>query len=276
MTNLAVCQRNGRFVVDSRLIALELGIEHRALLQTLNKYLDKIEASFGTVAFEMREFKTKQGNRSTEKIAWLTEEQSTILMTFSRNTERVVECKVALVKAFSEAKQIIQEVIPPQGNEMERMRLELELTRAKQRYQDSATTILATTSPAMLAYLRGDGPPPVKVEYRDRYIDANTGQAITSVEGRSLTQLIADAGLNPKSTRDRTRVKNILRRHGWNYDSGKGWASTAYLREYKVLPDQVYEQALRAILAETATNSEQPNLFVYQFQRDSLLPPSET
>ena len=128
----------------------------------------------------------------------------------------------------------------------------------------------------MLAYLRGDGPPPVKVEYRERFIDANTGKAVASVEGKSLTQLIADAGLNPKSTRDRSLVKKILRSHGWDYDSGNGWASTAYLREFKVLPDEVYEQALREVLAEIATNTEQPNLFVYQFQRDSLLPPSQT
>ena len=170
----------------------------------------------------------------------------------------------------------VEKVIPAQGNEMERLKLELELMRAKQRYQDSAQSILAATSPAMLAYLRGDGPPPVKVEYRDRYIDANTGQAITSVQGRSLTQLIADAGLNPKSPRDRSRVKKILRSHGWDYDTGNGWASTAYLREFKVLPDEVSEKALRAILAEMATNSEQPNLFVYQFQQTSLLPSSET
>ena len=267
---------DGILVVDSRLIAANLDIQHKNFLATINKYLVPLEVNFGTVAFETREFKTTQGNTSSERFAWLSEEQATFLMTLSRNTERVVACKVALVKAFAEARQIIKQVIPAQAQEMERMKLELELMRAKQRYQDSAQSILAATSPAMLAYLRGDGPPPVKVEYRERFIDANTGKAIASVEGKSLTQLIADAGLNSKSTRDRSRVKNILRRHGWDYDSSKGWASTAYLREFKVLPDEVYEQALRTVLAEIATNTEQPNLFVYQFQRDSLLPPSQT
>ncbi len=190
-------------------------------------------------------------------------------------TEKGKEIRRYFLKCERIAKQAV-EVIPAQGNEMERMKLELELMRAKQRYQDSAQSILAATSPAMLAYLRGDAPPPVKVEYRDRYIDANTGKAIASVEGRSLTQLIADAGLNPKSTRDRTRVKNILRRQGWDYETGQGWASTASLREYKVLPSEVYEQALKAVLAEIATNSEQPNLFVYQFQQNSLFQPSKT
>lgn len=90
MPNLTVTQRNGILVVDSRLIAQDLGIEHRALLQTLDKHILSIEGAFGAIAFEMREFKTKQGNRSTEKIAWLTEEQATLLMTFSRNTPQVV------------------------------------------------------------------------------------------------------------------------------------------------------------------------------------------
>ena len=71
-------------------------------------------------------------------------------MTLSRNTERVVECKVALVKAFSEAKQTIQQVIPAQAQEMERIKLELELMRVKQRYQETGQNILAVTSPAML------------------------------------------------------------------------------------------------------------------------------
>ena len=33
-------------------------------------------------------------------------------MTLSRNTERVVQCKIELVKAFAEAKRIIKEVLP--------------------------------------------------------------------------------------------------------------------------------------------------------------------
>ena len=90
-----------------------------------------------------------------------------------------------------------------------------------------------------------------------------------SAEGRSLTQLIADAGLNPKSTRDRAKVKSILKTYGFDYDSLKGWARASYLREYPVLSDEVYDQALRAVVAELAMD-EQPNLFVNQFQQKSL------
>jgi phage regulator Rha-like protein len=117
MSNLSVLERNGALVVDSRLIAKELGIEHRALLQTLDKYLDKIQG-FGVVTFEMS--KPPEGSKGgrPERVAYLTEDQATLLMTFSRNTERVVECKVALVRAFSEAKRVIKEAIPAQAEQL--------------------------------------------------------------------------------------------------------------------------------------------------------------
>lgn len=270
MSNLSVIELAGVLVVDSHLIALDLGIEHRALLQTLDKHLEKIEASLGAVAFEMREFKTKQGNRSTERIAWLTEDQATLLMTFSRNTERVVECKITLVQAFSKAKQVIKESIPAQSQEFELKKLELQLIQAKQRYQDTGYAIQLSTSPATLAWLRGETPPPSKVEYKERFVDARTGKEVGSSSGRSLTQLIVDAGLNPKSTRDRNRVKRVLKCCGMDYDRMQGWSTASYLREYSVLEDEAYDQALKAVLNEVAGGESEPNLFVHQLQQAAL------
>jgi hypothetical protein len=70
-----------------------------------------------------------------------------------------------------------------------------------------------------------------------------------------------------------------------DYDKGKGWTTTAYLRSYKVLSDDVYDpwnsghpqapplnggvpgdSALKTVLSELTTSHEQQNLFVYQFQ----------
>ncbi|MBD2018784.1 Rha family transcriptional regulator [Leptolyngbya sp. FACHB-36] len=98
----------GALVVDSRLIAEGLGIEHKNFLATLDKFLSKIEGAFGAVAFETREFKTKQGNTSTERIAFLTEDQATFVSTLSRNTPQVVQFKIDLVKAFSAARRQLQ------------------------------------------------------------------------------------------------------------------------------------------------------------------------
>lgn len=154
-------------------------------------------------------------------------------------------------------------------NEVNRLKLELELVKAKQHYQDSGQAILATTSLAMLAYLRGDGSVPTKVEYRDRFIDAATGNQINSTTGKSLTQLVEDAGLNPKSTKDRKLIKEILASNGWNYDRKEGWKSAAYLREFFVLPDKDYQKVL-SIVMERLNSEYQQNLFVHQFQQKSL------
>lgn len=65
-----------------------------------------------------------------------------------------------------------EHVIPAQSQEIKRLELELQLIQAKQRYQDSAQGIIVSTSLAMLAYLRGDGPTPVQIQYRERFISA--------------------------------------------------------------------------------------------------------
>ena len=274
MSNLSINEQNGILVVDSRLVAIELGINHGDWFKNIIlKYQQEIEADFGVIGFENgKPTKGSKGGRP-ERFAWLTEDQATILMTYSRNTEQVRRCKRQLVNAFSKAKQIIKETIPAQYQETERIKLELELTKAKQHYQETGRAIALSTSPAMLAFIRGETPLPPQVIHRDRFIDPTTGKEVDSAEGRSLTQLIANAGLNPKSTRDRSKVKNILKTYGFDYDSLKGWATASYLREYPVLPDEVYNQALRAVVAEL-TMDEQPNLFVNQFQQKSL--PSST
>ena len=154
--------------------------------------------------------------------------------------------------------------------ELERVKLELQLFQAKQRYLDASFAIQLSTSPATLAWLRGETPPPPKVEVRDRFVDPVTGQEIGSSNGRSLTQLIADAGLNPKSNRDRNRVKKILTRHGFDYERKQRWTSASYLHEYPVLEDEAYQQALKAVLAEVLEGEQQPNLFVHSLQQLTL------
>lgn len=161
----------------------------------------------------------------------------------------------------------VEHVIPALDQENERLKLELQLMRARQKYQDSGYAIQMSTSAATLAWLRGETPPPPRIEYKERFIDARTGKEIGSSEGRSLTQIITDAGLNPNSKRDRDRVKRALKWCGLDYDRKQGWAKASYLREYPVLEDQVYDRALKAVLGEVA---EEPNLFVHQMQQAAL------
>ena len=96
---------DGSLVVDSRLIAQELGVTHKAFMETIRKYEKQAEQSFGILRFETAEIK---GRGQPEKFAYLTEDQATFLMTLSRNTPEVVRCKVMLVTQFSQAKKALQ------------------------------------------------------------------------------------------------------------------------------------------------------------------------
>lgn len=81
---IEIVSQNDCLVVDSRLIADELGIEHRALMQTIKKYLTEIQ-EFGQVIFETREFKTTQGNTFKKTYCYLNERQAQIIISKSRN-----------------------------------------------------------------------------------------------------------------------------------------------------------------------------------------------
>ncbi len=92
-------------VVDSRLVATDLNIEHESFIRTIDSNKTIIESSFG-VLYSDSDNKGRTGR--PEKFFWLTEQQSTFLMTLSRNTPEVILCKANLVKAFFEARDILQ------------------------------------------------------------------------------------------------------------------------------------------------------------------------
>lgn len=105
MSDFIVSQHSDNvLVVDSRLISQELGIEHGNFMETIKKYQKQAEQAFGILRFETGEIK---GRGQPEKYCLLTEEQATFYMTLSRNTPEVVELKIKLVKAFSEAKRLL-------------------------------------------------------------------------------------------------------------------------------------------------------------------------
>lgn len=105
MSLLVVFENNGELVVDSRLVAQELGIEHESFVRTIGNYESLIEKEFGILRFEIGEIR---GRGQPEKYYLLTEDQATFLMTLSRNTPEVVCCKLNLVKAFSKAKELLK------------------------------------------------------------------------------------------------------------------------------------------------------------------------
>jgi len=272
MSLLTVINRNNILVVDHRLVAAELGIKPKNILANIDKHLitPENEQAFERVAFETEPLETNGGIQDT-RVAYLSQSQAEFLMTLSRNKPQVVAAKRNLVRAFTQAKQALKEAIPAQNHEMERMKLELELIRAKQHFQDTGYAIQLSTSLSMLRWLRGEAPPPEKLIYLERFVDAS-GREIGSAKGRSLTQLITDAGLNPKSKCDKDREKHALKRWGFDYERMENWSEASYLRKYPVLEDKVYDQALKAVLREVMDNESEQNLFVHQMQQEALSP----
>ena len=111
---LSPVQRDGdKLFTTSEAIAQGAGVEHRATLQLIERHLADLE-EFGRVAFQMRPFETAGGTQS-RRIARLNEPQSTLLLTYLRNTEQVRTFKKALVKAFYEmARQLNEAPALPQ------------------------------------------------------------------------------------------------------------------------------------------------------------------
>lgn len=88
--------------VDSRIVAARLAIEHESVVRTLDRYPEDFHV-LGKLRFEIGpspESKTGQKVR----YALLSEDQAYLLLTYSRNTKRVRETKIALVKAFKRAR----------------------------------------------------------------------------------------------------------------------------------------------------------------------------
>lgn len=96
--------RNGTPTCPSTAIAENCGIQHKNVLELIDRHLPSIESAFGHLTFETRdEIRLgKSGVRSTYPVrtAYLTEQQATFLITMFRNTAVVIRFKLALTQAF--------------------------------------------------------------------------------------------------------------------------------------------------------------------------------
>jgi phage regulator Rha-like protein len=109
--DLEVIEVEGENRMDSRLIARELNIEHEVFMRTCSKYQERLE-HFGVIRFENgKPQKGSKGGRP-EVFALLNENQSLFAITFSRNTEEVLDSKEAIITAFSEARKLLAQHSP--------------------------------------------------------------------------------------------------------------------------------------------------------------------
>jgi len=91
---------DGEARTTSLAISEGLEVEHRSVLQLVRSYKSDL-GEFGRVAFEMQPIATAGGVQNRE-VAILNEQQSTLILTYIKNTEIARSFKKRLVKAFYE------------------------------------------------------------------------------------------------------------------------------------------------------------------------------
>lgn len=92
-------QHKNEMLVDSRLIAQNIGVKHRSSIALIVKHQIHFE-KFGKVLFKIAPSSSGQ----PEKFALLSEDQSYLLLSLSRNDERVVDLKAKLISAFRDVR----------------------------------------------------------------------------------------------------------------------------------------------------------------------------
>ncbi|UKO99382.1 Rha family transcriptional regulator [Nostoc sp. UHCC 0870] len=104
MTNLTIKTINSTLVVDSRLIAAELGINHKSFKETIRTYQVDFE-EFGNIAVHSGSI---IGPGKPETFYYLNEAQANLSLTYSNNTPIVRQAKIKLIKAFEAAKEALK------------------------------------------------------------------------------------------------------------------------------------------------------------------------
>ncbi|NVE22357.1 Rha family transcriptional regulator [Burkholderia glumae] len=99
-TALQLHQSRGESRVDSRDLAHHLDIRHQNVRELIQDYADDFRA-LGILRFETGEIR---GRGQPEKYCFLNEDQCYLLLTYSRNTDRVRALKLRLVIAFRDAR----------------------------------------------------------------------------------------------------------------------------------------------------------------------------
>ena len=87
-------------LIDSRLVAQSLGVEHESFIRILRTHQTKLE-ELGIFRFQIGKI---GGRGRPETFALLNEDQAIFAATLSRNTSQVVNFKLKLTKAFSVAR----------------------------------------------------------------------------------------------------------------------------------------------------------------------------
>jgi phage regulator Rha-like protein len=106
-----VFENDDQVVTSTIIIAQETGNEHASVIKLVRAYLADFE-DFGLVRFEIQPRPEGQHGGGDVEYALLNEHQSTLLITYMRNSEVVRAFKKRLVKAFFEFAQSVATQLP--------------------------------------------------------------------------------------------------------------------------------------------------------------------
>lgn len=119
---------NGELMVDSRIIAERLEVEHQSCFRLIKKFKHKFD-EFGTLYF--MDFKSiNSGRGRPEKFTYLSESHAIFLLTLSKNSDNVVNLKSDLTKSFDKYKRAYIRQAANQGKlAWQQARIEGKVTR---------------------------------------------------------------------------------------------------------------------------------------------------
>jgi phage regulator Rha-like protein len=131
MSNLVIVE-NKKLFTTSLIIAEQTKNTVHSVRELIKKYKNDLE-EFGVLSFEMRKpNKNSKGGRPQE-IYYLNEEQTTLLLTFMRNSDIVIKFKKKLVKEFYKMKKSLNEAyVRKQNEEWKKLRVDSKYTRKNQ------------------------------------------------------------------------------------------------------------------------------------------------
>jgi phage regulator Rha-like protein len=101
--------------VSHRIIAEQTGTKQKNIVELLTKHIDKMEL-FGQLPFQTESVQNSVGAINQLKTFYLNEQQATLLLTFMRNNETVINFKVRLVQEFFKMRQTIKNLTSERVN----------------------------------------------------------------------------------------------------------------------------------------------------------------
>jgi len=124
MQNNIIEIQDNKLVISHRVIAELTQNQEKTISRLIRNHLASLEL-FGQVGFEIHTVRNSAGAVNEEKTFFLNEPQATLLLTFMRNNEIVIEFKVRLVQDFYTMKKILQNQQPKVSEKYEKVQIEL-------------------------------------------------------------------------------------------------------------------------------------------------------